>query len=68
MSGSHGSVQSRRAIEATRSRSNLDLETTGWNAAVGGHHFADNGVGVKWAGITGTGSVTITLSFTATAL
>jgi hypothetical protein len=48
--------------------SNLNLESTPWNAAVGGHHHTDKGVGVNWAGVTGTGSVTITLSFTATPL
>jgi hypothetical protein len=40
-----------------------------WDDAVGGHNPTDNGVGVQWAGLTGgvTGTVTITLSFSAVA-
>ena len=38
-----------------------------WNDPVGGHHATDNGLGVSWTGVVGTGTVTITLSFSATA-
>jgi hypothetical protein len=47
---------------------NLNLEATNWGAATGGHDYLIPGVGVQWANVTGTGSFTVTMHFTATAL
>lgn len=41
---------------------------TPWGAAVGGHHFMDNGFGANWANVVvpaGGGTVTIVMTFTA---
>jgi hypothetical protein len=46
---------------------NLNLEATNWGAAVGGHDYQMPGVGAQWTGVTGTGSVTVTMHFTAAA-
>jgi hypothetical protein len=37
----------------------LNLATTGWTS----HNATDNGLGVTWAGVTGTGTVTVVLAF-----
>jgi predicted ribosomally synthesized peptide with SipW-like signal peptide len=45
---------------------NLRAANSYWDDAVGGH-YDGTGVSVAWTGVTGTGYVTITLSFSATA-
>jgi hypothetical protein len=43
--------------------SGLVLRNSPWNAPSGGHHHTDNAVGIRWAGVTGAGTVTITMTF-----